>query len=198
MVPKQQNQKNPRRNNSFIEALRGLGDQTKSSFTNDLLREIPNDALTQAGLRPQEKTPFQSSENLILERETLRRRLQATEFIRTQETIVFSAKQKETETRVRLLQEEAINLAKATQNLNQEVEKAVIQEVTEVGIYHENFFEKLIVFIRSLTKKVGQASFWLSMTLARGKKRSYYWGQVRKSGGKYMLSQERYMATQAG
>jgi len=198
MVPKHQNPKDPRRNNSFLEALRGLGDQTKSSFTNDLLREIPNDALTQAGLKkPQERTPFQS-ENLILERENLRRRLQATELIRTQETIVFSAKQKESEERVKLLQEEALKLVKATQNLSQEVEAAIVQEPVEVGIYHENFFEKIISFLHHLTKKVNEATVWFSASAARSKKRSYYWGQVRKSGGKYMLSQERYMATQAG
>lgn len=191
------------KNDTFLEMLRDLGGETASSLTNDLLGELPNDALSQTGLKP--KTPEEgtlysgeSQEELLAQRERLQRRLQRQEVIHRQETTVFSAKQQEVEAKVRLLQEEAENLAKATKNLDEKVKIVASQAPVEAGTYHVGFFENLISFIRSLTKKVTDATTWLSLVMVRGKKRSHYWTQVRKSGSKYLLSQERYMATQAG
>lgn len=182
--------------------LRDLGEETADSFKNDLLGEIPNDVLTQTGLKPQtsQETIYSqtSREELIAENERLRKRIWAEAVIHREEKIVFSAKKQETESRVKLLQEEAAKLAKEVKNLDEKIEIAATTAPVEVGTYHISFFEKLIHVIRSITQKVSDASTWLSLTMARGKRRSYYWGQVQKSGSKYLLSQERYMATQAG
>lgn len=204
MAPKRQNsnKQKAQRSDAFLEMLRDLGGKTAGSLTNDLLGELPNDALSQTGLKPktsQEKTLYgEKTQELLAEREKLQRRLQRQEFLRRQEKTVFSAKEQEVRATVKLLQEEAEKLAKAAKNLDEKVKIVASQAPVEAGSYHVSFFENLISFIRSLTKKVTDATTWLSLTIARGKKRSYYWGQVRRSGSKYLLSQERYMSTQAG
>jgi uncharacterized phage-associated protein len=90
------------------------------------------------------------------------------------------------------------NLAVATKDLVQEVEKATKIEPVDPGLYHLNFFEKLKQTIITLRKKIEDSANWLALFNQRSKKKNYYWSQVRKSGTKFMLSQERYMATQAG
>jgi len=205
MAPKRQNsnRQKTQRSDSLLEMLRDLGGDAAEVLTKDLVGELPNDALSQTGLKPktpQEGTLYsgESREELLAQRERLERRLQRQEVIHRQETTVWSAERQKVEAKVKLLQEEAEKLANATKNLNEKVKVAATQAPVEAGTYHVSFFENLISFIRSLTKKVTDATTWLSLIMVRGKKRSHYWGQVRRSGSKYLLSQERYMSTQAG
>lgn len=142
----------------------------------------------------------QSRETEVLkeERGEFERRLRQSEQLRKQEVLVFSAKEKQVKQQVIALQGELKKLASSVKNLNQEVGKAIIETPVNPGIYHVSFLEKLISFVKLLTKQVEDASTWVTMHTARGKKKSYYWTQVGKSGSKFLLSQERYMATQAG
>ena len=82
--------------------------------------------------------------------------------------------------------------------MSKEVEIAAMQAPVEPGVYHLNFLEKLRETIIFLSKSIKESFNWLAVCNSRAKKRSHYWSQVKKSGTKYMLSQERYMATQAG
>lgn len=205
MGPKPQKPKTGKQittNDTFLEMLRDLGGQTAGVLKNDLVGEIPNEVLVQTGLKPRspQETLYSqvSREELIAENESLRKRLWVERIVHREEKIVFSAKKQETQARVKLLQEEAAKLTKEVKNLDEKIEIAATAAPVEVGTYHISFFEKLIHVIRSITQKVSDASTWLSLTMVRGKRRSYYWGQVQKSGSKYLLSQERYMATQAG
>jgi len=120
------------------------------------------------------------------------------EIIKRDEKLVFSAKNQEIKTKVTILQEEVMKLTKASYNLEKQAGISAAHAPTQPGVYHENFFEKLIIFIRSLTKKIENASVWLATQNAKSKKKPYYWAQVGKSGSRFMLSEERYMATQAG
>lgn len=201
MVSKGQNPKQKRpRNNSVLEALRDLSGGVGKTLTEDFLGQIPEDIFTQGGLRPK-NTPgtFEPQESVNFDEiKELRSRLRQAEFVRHQEQVVFSAQQQETKAKVAALVEEAKNLSGAVQQLEQVIEVATVQTPVNPGVYHVNFFEKLISFIRSLTQSVEGASVWIASSQQKGKKRSYYWGQFQKSGSKFMLSQERYMATQAG
>ena len=89
-------------------------------------------------------------------------------------------------------------LAKSTGTLATQVEMAVAQAPANPGVYHKNFFNQLLSFMKILRQKVQDSSHWLSVTNSRARGKSYYWGQVAASGTKYMLSSERYMVTSTG
>lgn len=193
MTPKGQNPKSKTLPNDILEVLRDLG----GGFASDVQE--------QTGLRPRKTSDtifpgqtvdFENQKQKL--QEMFERRLRQTEIVRRQERLVFSAKDQETKAKVTVLQEEVKKLAQSTQNLAKEIEITAFQAPIQPGVYHETFFEKLISFVKSLTKKIENASVWIAAWNARAKKRPYYWAQVGKSGGKFLLSQERYMATQAG
>jgi len=210
MVPKQQSSgnkpKNLQNNNNFLEILRDLGKGTGKSLQHDLVEEIPRDVLSQIGLRKNEeantsKTLYgekNKEEQLLLERRRLKRKLKLQEILHQEEKVVFSGRRQEIQEKVKILQEEAEKLAKASKNLDEKVKMVATQGLVEPGIYHVGFLEGLISFIKKMAQKVTNAGSWLSLITARSKKRSHYWNRVQKSGSKFMLSQERYMTTQAG
>jgi hypothetical protein len=201
MSAKGQNLKQKRvRDNNLVEVLRGFGSDTTKGLSEDFLGKIPKDIFEQFGLHPRAGSDNSrpSEQTFFEEREELQRRLRQGEVRRREERVVFTAKEQETKTKVAILLEEVKKLASSIQTLEQKVEVAAVQAPVEPGIYHINFFEKLISFIRSLSQKVEDASLWVASSNTKARKRSFYWGQVQKSGSKFMLSQERYMATQAG
>jgi len=120
------------------------------------------------------------------------------EHLRKEEKRVYDSKERQLELQVKALQEELNEMAKATKELEKEVEIAAFQEPVKAGVYHLTFFEKLRHFVRAFRSKIENSAAWLAAFNQRSKKRNYYWAQVRKSGTKFMLSGERYMATQAG
>jgi predicted RNase H-like nuclease (RuvC/YqgF family) len=169
------NKKRSIRRDSILEALRDVGQST---------------------LEPNQPVSFENREDEL--RRSFERRIRQQEIIRRQEFEVFSAKKEEEKAKIQALQAEVMELAKGIENLNKEVKVASIQQTVNPGVYHEAFFTKLVSFIKSLRKKVNDASIWLAATNKRARKQPYYWQQVRKSGTRFMLSQERYMSTQAG
>ncbi|MDP3955247.1 MAG: DUF5660 domain-containing protein [bacterium] len=184
---------------SLLEALRGFGGGTTKTFEQDFFKKLPEDFLKQSGLRPQNKQNPQSEESMYQEEtDEWQSKLRQSETIRHQEKLVFSSRDQETKKQVIVLLQEVKKLAGAVENLDQKIQVAVIQAPVDPGLYHVNFFERLISFIKILTKKVEDAAVWSSASTAKGKKRSHYWGKVKDSGTKFLLSQERYMATQAG
>ncbi len=188
------------RSDALMEVLRGFGGDAAKSLSDDLFKQIPKDLFNQTGLRPQsdanqsEHSEFPFSEN----KEWLAQRLKQTETVRYQEKIVYSSQQQETKAKVETLVLEVKKLEQAVGNLTKEVGITTAQAPVNPGVYHINFFEKLISFVRSLTKQVEDSSLWLSAHNGKSQKRSHYWNQFSKSGSKFLLSQERYMATQAG
>jgi hypothetical protein len=189
---------------SLLEALRGIGQSTGTSLKRDLAQGIPEDAAKmlfrpqrfQGELKPNETVNVEPQESEL--RRSFERRLRQREIIQRQEFQVFSAQKEAEKKKLEALQAEVIELAKSIENFDKEVKVAAIQQTVNPGVYHEAFFTKLISFIKSLRKKVSDASAWLSTANKRAKKQPYYWRQFKKSGTKFMLSQERYMSTQAG
>jgi hypothetical protein len=120
------------------------------------------------------------------------------ETVRREELVVFSAKEQETKNKVNALINEVKNLSKAVSKLETQIDTAASIAPVNPGVYHETFFEKLISFIKSMTKNINSASNWLSTSSNKAKKNPYYWQQVKKQGSNFYLSQERYMSTQAG
>ena len=120
------------------------------------------------------------------------------EHLKQEEKRVHDSKERQLTFQVKALQEELNEMAKATKELEKEVEVAAFQAPVKAGAYHIAFFEKLRHFIKAFRSKIESSASWLAAFNQRSKKRSFYWAQARKSGTKFMLSAERYMATQAG
>jgi len=118
--------------------------------------------------------------------------------LKHQEKLIWTHQEQETKLQVAAILEELKKLSKSVKQLDQEVEIATAQVPVEPGIYHLSFFEKLRQTIVLFRKRVEESVNWLATFNQRAKKRNHYWGQFKKSGTKFLLSQERYMSTQAG
>ena len=118
--------------------------------------------------------------------------------LRRQERLIFTQAEQKSRLEIKTVQEELKKLASSTKNLAKQVEMATFQAPIEPGIYHLSFFEKLRQTIILFRKSIEESATWLAAFNQRGKKRNYYWRQFKKSGTKFLLSSERYMATQAG
>jgi hypothetical protein len=207
MDPKKKRKVKPIRSDSFLEALRDLGGGVVDSATHDLAEGMAESAAGQIMDRPKKTGRLAPNEaidlNKIRSQETRRerKRFQFTqEFadLRRQEKMIFTRKEQQTKLQIKAIQEELKKLAESTESLAQEVKVATMQVSVEPGVYHLAFLERLRQFIALFRKRIEESRSWLSLANQRAKRRSHYWAQVKKSGTKFMLSQERYMATQAG
>lgn len=120
------------------------------------------------------------------------------EAVRREEQIIFSREQNQVKVQIENLQTQIQALAKEHVGLIQEVDKASFQVVARPGIYHKNFFERLLQLIKLARKKISESRTWLHMQNHRAKNKSGYWGGVKKSGTSFMLSGERTVSTQTG
>ncbi len=78
------------------------------------------------------------------------------------------------------------------------VEVAVERVPVEVGKYHVNFFEWMLIVIKQAKQKVDDAGVWLSTVKGKNGKKSGYWDMFKKHGTSFGLSNERAVATQVG
>lgn len=194
--------KRPVLSDNFLEKLRELGEDLGDSVAQDVIEGIPSTAADQifdrkksGTLRPNEALSLDE----IKEREQFRRQLSREFFrVRQEERLVFKQEEQKTRLQIKAIQEELKKLAESTKDLAKEVEIASKLEPVEPGVYHLNFFERLKQAIIIFRKNIEDSANWLTLFNQRAKKRGYYWSQVRKSGTKFMLSAERYTATQAG
>lgn len=191
---------------SFLEALRDLGSGVVDSAVHDVAGGIASEAFNQiTGRQTGELKPNQPVDltkkypEFLQKEEQLERRFQR-QFseIRQQERLVYKQTEQETQLKIRAILAELQKLAESTKNLAKEVEIASAQIPVEPGTYHLSFFERLRQTIILFRKRIEESATWLMAVNQKAKKRNYYWAQVRKSGTKFLLSQERYMATQAG
>jgi hypothetical protein len=193
------------RSDSFLEALRDLGGGVAKSAAQDVVGGVAENAFRQmvgkpfGELQPSESLDMKrlSWESALREREK-RQFQQEFAHLRRQEKTIWTKAEQETQMQIKVILEELKKLAISTQKLSEEVKIAAEQAPVAPGTYHVSFFEKLRQTIVLFRKRVEESATWLSAFNQKAKKRNYYWAQVKKSGTKFMLSQERYMATQAG
>lgn len=201
------NEKNTSRD-SFLEAFRDLGTDTVSTVKDDLIKKGAWDIFNSLSPFSQNLPPAEPSRNTSepfpreadLEKK-YRSKVSNLEIIRREEKILFNREQKETQNQVNNLQEEIKKLAKSTAELASEAKEAemsAMQEAPLVGTYHINFFIRLRKLIATLHEQIHESSLWLSAWNKKAQKRNHYWNQFKKSGSKFLLSSDRYTATQAG
>lgn len=107
-------------------------------------------------------------------------------------------RQKEVQKQIEQLREAILKIAKSTQNVSLEIEKAAFEAPAAPGIYHLNFFEGLKRALELIKKRLDDSATWMQAFNRRNERMPFYWQQVKKSGTKYMLSNERSVATSVG
>lgn len=89
-------------------------------------------------------------------------------------------------------------LAKSVAKVNQTAKQVAMEETPpQPGIYHLNFFERLLKLIKDAREKVEESEVWLKLFQSR-KREKQYWNMFKKHGTTFGLSQERVVATQTG
>lgn len=199
------NKKKAIRTDSFLETLRELGSGVASAAAKDMVGGVAQEAVNQifkrksGDLKPNQALNIAEIQQAREQKEKQYRGFRQDFLdIRRQEKLVWSRQDQETKLQIKAILEELKKVSEVTQNLAKEVKVAAVQTPVEPGVYHLNFFERLRQAILLFRERIEESATWLTAFNQKAKKRNYYWAQVRKSGTKFMLSQERYMSTQAG
>lgn len=195
---------NPKFQN-FIEAFKDIGASTVKTFTQDVVGGTAKNALdvltkgqtnSAAGQNPE---AFDFEEFLNLQENKIRQQERARfESIRRDEQVIFSREQQQVKIQIETIQTQIKALTTEQVGLMKEVDKATFQAVVDPGTYHQNFFERLLHLIKLARKNIVESRTWLQLHNHRAQKRTGYWQNVKSGGTQYLLSQERYMSTQAG
>ncbi len=192
---------------SFVEALKNVGSGVANTVKDDLIKPIAMDAWDSLVKNPGNSRPTESKSASSWDNDWLKQR---EEEIRAQERAkrrhqeiltakpLFDRQAEETKAQIKAIQDELKALAKDMASLGTSLQQAIEEEIVSPGAYHISFFEKLRTFIVQLRKQVNESSNWLEASSARKAAKKSYWGNVKKHGTKYMLSDERSKATQAG
>lgn len=201
---------------NFIEALKSnvqeIGTGVKQGLVDDLVMGMPGNIMDGffGGSNPgansqpgnQDSQPF-SFEEFMRSSEAFAAKRQHEQVARTYsnpEITIFNRRNEEVKKKIESIQAELKALAQAVVQLDQTAQTVIEQEVVNPGIYHLNFFDNLIIFIRNLRKRVSESRHWASMNSYRKGHKSYFWKQAssKVGGTKFMLSQERAVQTQTG
>ncbi len=90
------------------------------------------------------------------------------------------------------------SLISSTKILEMEFTQISMETPTQnVGTYHANFFEWMLIVIKSAREKVEDSGAWMSAAKGKAGKKGY-WGMFKKHGTSFALSNERGVATQVG
>lgn len=205
---KQKSKKTTAQTNT-LESLKDIGTSATKSLKEDLIEKVPRDFMEQIfGPRIRnysgEISPGESIEieevftGQYEEKKNLEKKLALERRLRQEEKVLIERKTNELRIQINVLQEEVLTLAQKTQELGEETQIAAMQVPVEPGVYHVIFFEKLIEFIKSFTKKIEEASVWLHATNKRAQKKNVWGARYKKYGAKYLLSGEHYLSRSAG
>lgn len=107
--------------------------------------------------------------------------------------------QSEMEQRFSQIKEELDRLVASSNKIVQEEFGGITTEQAprEVGKYHINFLDWMLIAIRTTREKVEDSGAWLQ-TMKNKKGKKGYWGMFKKHGTSFGMSNERSVATQTG
>ncbi len=206
-----QNQKSQKtiKRSSVLENLKDVGGNTGKVLKKDLVQGVSEKFINQLlGRKPEKKysgdiTPGESLEfeDVFSGRREqtmkLKKQLFLEKKLREEEKTRSERKGNELRMQLQAIIEEVAALAQNTQELAEEVQIATMQAPIEPGVYHLIFFEKLLEFIKSFRKNIGQAKVWLHSSNKRAQKKNY-WASYKKHGGKFLLAADHYVSRSAG
>lgn len=197
-------------NNSFAESMRDMGGSVMKSIKNDVVKGTAQSIFdqllgsTKTGQAPStSETSAPDLEAFIAEREQ-----QAAEQAKSQERafhvhkaqeskVLFSYADENLRKEIDGVRQELQMLVATMGKVEQQIEKAMMDNIVDGGLYHLNYFQKLKTWIKFMRKSLEDGGAWLQMSSSR-KSKGHYWKQVGKSGTKYSMSSERNVQMGAG
>jgi len=203
------NQKNIR-NQHVLEALKDIGASSVKTFNKDMVGAMPQDILRQllgrelpqrkisGDLRPGESVEMDKAysgeqETIIKER----RQLQYLNKLKDEELQLVRERSNEVKIRLNNLQQELLVLTQSTGKLAEETQIAVMSAPVEPGVYHINFIEMLIEFVKSFRRQLSDAGVWMAGSNERAQKKNY-WSKFKKHKSKFLLAPDHYVTRSAG
>ena len=209
ITQKQRTLREVRRQN-VLENLRDIGAGTVKSLKDDLVKETSNDFFRQLVGIPESKSKYSGeifpgqdiniSEVFSPQKEEAQKFQKQVFFERQlhqEEKILIEQRGNELRLELHALIQEVATLAKTTQDIAGEVETASMQAPVNPGVYHINFFEKLLQYLITFRKNIQDAVVWLHATNTRAQKKNY-WSTYKKKGGSFLLSPDHYLQRSAG
>ena len=198
-------------NDNVFESLAGVGGDVLKSIKKDVGHDSVYDAWDQfLGKNPTRESQADQGEMMAGEEidiESLKKRERQ---VRVEpgdnyhREIVEAGKRKTSETSREIqvkIQEVLIEikqLANSSSELKEKVEVIAIEQLTQApGVYHLNFVEQILEWIRDARMNVEDSLAWFNAL--RSKKASRQYGvMAKKAGTSFTLSQERQAVTQTG
>jgi hypothetical protein len=214
--------KKPTTRQNFIEAIRDTGESIGSQLKdagkegvqevlNSVLGRTPSRSADQSNTtntadfsqsNPNINKSFNFEEYLYnRERQIRQQERTLSQRLRDNEQILYNRHEEQTKQQIVLIQEEIKKIIVETKDLSVELleaEKTVSATIVTAGNYHINFFERVRRLLQLARKRIAESQGWLELFNSRQQQRTVYWGQVKKSGTKFMMSADRYVSTQAG
>jgi uncharacterized protein DUF5660 len=195
--------------NNFLEAFKEQGRTATSGVVSNAVDQITgvsniNPQVQQAETKPAQNLnqKFNFAEFLRLREQKVRQQERGlVEQQRHTETIIFHQKEDKAKKEIEAIKIEIQKIIEVSKGLGgqaREIERTVATNTVVAGVYQSNFFERVLKLLVTIKKQLSESKNWLETFNSRRTNRSHYWGNVKKSGAKYMLSNERYVATQAG
>ncbi len=183
-------------NDSILEAIRDLSGGVGRTVAHDVAGKVASDALASLFGTPIKQGEMRPNESISFPVERQPRPMMHRPEVRPAEKVVFH-EDPQTKQQIEALRMELKALSKSMQALNSEIKKAVIETPVDPGVYHVNFYEKLLAVLKMLREQIDDSRSWLTMHQSR-KKKMGYWGMFKKHGTTFGLSNERSLATSAG
>ncbi len=190
----------------------GLGSATVKAAKDDLLKGSANDFMEMLGLGldSSDKKGSHASETDIVDftksqdahKSKPEARIEAAidyhrDIVRSSERISRTEIQT-INSKVQQIKMELASLVASSKDLQLSFMSVTVEQTsTNIGTYHENFFDWMLKMIQEARKKVEDSSAWMNAAKGKGNKKGY-WGMFKKHGTSFALSNERGVATQVG
>ena len=198
------------RSNNFVESVRDMGSSVVDSLKNDVVKGTAQSIFDQllGSAKTGEVPDLQSPDTSVYENWAQGREEKAADQARGEERAFHLHKQQESQVlfsfadeKVRKeidgVRQELAMLVKTMGKIEQQIENAIMDNVSDAGLYHLNYFQKLKTWIKFMRKSLEDGGAWLQMSSGR-KSKGYFWTQEAKSGNKYSQSSERNVQMGAG
>ncbi len=212
--PKNQNLNLPgnfKKRPAILEGLRDIGSNTTQSIKEDLVGGIPKDFMNQffgsTGMpKRQVSGEISAGEQLIVndlysgkhqKEHDERKQIFFERTLLREERILVEKKTNELKIKLQQITDEIKVIAVTLPNTAEEIQTAQMQASVDPGIYHINFFDKILEFLKNFRKNISHANNWMVSANRRASKKNY-WGRLKTGGAKYMLSGEHYSQRSAG
>jgi hypothetical protein len=181
-------------NDNVLESLRDVGAGVAKTVASDVVAQSATDALSalfggpipRQGEQPREQQVGGEALTPQIHRQEVRPSMP-----------MVKAEEQGIKEQIEAVRAELKALAASIKNLNQDIQKAVVEVPVDPGIYHLNFFDRLRTILKLMREQIDDSRAWLGMSANR-KKKMGYWGMFKKHGTTFGLSHERNLATQAG